>query len=861
MNDIFNIINITANSETELRTALQNAIQSNFVDYFNSNIKVTNRKCPNIKFNFSTESNSVDIYYDNTTLGVQQTITSLTYTPYVSKIAYKSYYDESYDLSKYMTSFRYEYTVLLALLLDVNIIGFSIISPSDLELINKVDDNGYSLYTISTTANNNVSIQENEDTSDISHLFPEHIRIQSGIINDRNSYYEIGYIDLKDTNSVKYLPCIGGNCYDVKFNLYEDGTFSNSDVLIYSLNSSLKDKSSDISLNAITNDSAGSLLTLPKLLVNNNNILGYTTYIYDCPSLSIPTVYTEDTYNAGDIITLNESNYLIVDNNTLLKLFNCEISSYDYNGIYDNTVHFINLNCPYNSKVYYRLEDTDKWTFIDDINDVKLTAEQEEQGICKDVGQWQISYMVIINVPTIDYLGNTTFNEVSYYGSNYVTIMPADIYGYYIANTTATYDGTEHSINIYIDNSYTVKYSLDNSTWYSTPITFTEIGTYAVYYQISKQNYNTVQGSATLTIQTGTGTVTPNPDEDNTNLLTLNTINYSTNVTKHMYYYVIDDQNVLVANTKNIVDASNWTSYSTEYEKASGDGLQLLGSINITPSKCYIVVIEYPRYCTFNDNGVITNTDKIAIYAGSTKDTSISIKVTDKHYSFLCTDNPLTNEPWSDSVGFGPGPTYWGYSYGRTILLVDLTSETYNKLDKLSFKYARGEYTNVPIFASPHIAILTCDKITLNKKTLDLNYYIKVKAKLNSNTVITTYNSEKITLTGEYANWSCYPDRYKSGDNYSFDYYKLNKYLLNYHLNTSGIYNDYIYETADDTGSERLKLKPGILTHICINNNNLAPTLFYNSSYTHTNSKYPFEMSEEEQQGSGTITFMLETLE
>ena len=115
MNDIFNIINITADSETELREALQNAIQSNFVDYFNSNIKITNRKCPNIKFNFSTEANYVDILYVDEDNNVTQTITSLTYSPYISRISYKSYYDESYDLTKYITSFKNKYTILTML--------------------------------------------------------------------------------------------------------------------------------------------------------------------------------------------------------------------------------------------------------------------------------------------------------------------------------------------------------------------------------------------------------------------------------------------------------------------------------------------------------------------------------------------------------------------------------------------------------------------------------------------------------------------------------------------------------------------------------------------------------------------------
>lgn len=873
MNDIFNIINITADSETQLREALQNAVQSNFVDYFNSNIKITNRKCPNIKFNFSTQANSLDITYDSVDLGVSQTITSLTYSPYVSKVAYKSYYDESYDLSKYTTAFRYKYTMLLALLFDVNIVGFSIISPSDLELINVTDKNGYSLYTIKSDTNtNNVVMEEinnvnttNFNVDDSSITFPEHIKIQSGIINDKNSYYEIAYIDLEDTNSLKYLPCIEGKCYDIKFDMYDDGTFSSSNLLTYTLDSQLKGKYSSINISNINDNENTSLLTLPKLLINESNILGYTCDIYDCPSLSVPVTYTENSYNAGDIITLNNSNYLIVDNNTMVKLFNCEITSSNYNGTYDSKTHFISINCPTDSKIYYTFDNSDEenWTLLTDINNPAFTEEQNLLGVCRNVGNWQINYRVIVNVPTIDYLGNTITKKVSYYGSSFVNITPADIYGYYVVNTNLQFDGKSHSVIVYVDETYRVEYSTDKSVWYSTPITYKNVGTYTIYYRISKDNYNTVEGQGTLTIQpaSSSGTVPPVTGDIVNDCVVLNTINYTSGITRNIWYYVQNEKTILVSESKNTVDTSSWREYVKNYELATSNPLEM-GSINVSPSKCYILVFEYPRNRMIIKDNIVLNEDTIIVKAGSSKDSSKSITVAETQYSFLCVDDSLTNASWdtkyTNMASFGNN--YFSCLYGRSIVIVDLTDSKYEGLDTLSVWYRRNRDNNKDeiITTNCNVSLLACEKITLTDRKLDQSYYLRVDGTLNYDTTITSYDNKQVAVAD--IKYTFFPHNYKSG-NYSFDYYKYNKYTLQYELQNEGSYKDFIYTVKDDTSSDKLQLAQNILNHICINNANLAPTVMlrhYDSNGKWISTTYPFEMTQEEQSGSGTITFELD---
>ena len=68
---------------------------------------------------------------------------------------------------------------------------------------------------------------------------------------------------------------------------------------------------------------------------------------------------------------------------------------------------------------------------------------------------------------------------------------------------TGTYDGSEHNITVIpTPSDATVKYRTTDSGDYNldTNPTYTNAGTYTVYYQVTKTNYTTVTGSATVTI-------------------------------------------------------------------------------------------------------------------------------------------------------------------------------------------------------------------------------------------------------------------------------------------------------------------------------------------------------------------------
>ena len=73
---------------------------------------------------------------------------------------------------------------------------------------------------------------------------------------------------------------------------------------------------------------------------------------------------------------------------------------------------------------------------------------------------------------------------------------------------SGTYDGTAHGITVTAPEGATVKYGTAEGTYDLTASpTYTDAGTYTVYYQVTKDNYNTVEGSATVAITKAAGEI------------------------------------------------------------------------------------------------------------------------------------------------------------------------------------------------------------------------------------------------------------------------------------------------------------------------------------------------------------------
>ena len=80
---------------------------------------------------------------------------------------------------------------------------------------------------------------------------------------------------------------------------------------------------------------------------------------------------------------------------------------------------------------------------------------------------------------------------------------------YTMSDYSGIYDGQPHSISLtgLVPDDATVTYSTDGTTFDAVNPSFTNEGTYTVYYSISKDNYNTSNGSKTVTINKKSVTV------------------------------------------------------------------------------------------------------------------------------------------------------------------------------------------------------------------------------------------------------------------------------------------------------------------------------------------------------------------
>lgn len=137
-----------------------------------------------------------------------------------------------------------------------------------------------------------------------------------------------------------------------------------------------------------------------------------------------------------------------------------------------------------------------------------LTAEQ-----AADEKQW------LSNVPTFTDAGTYTVyytasaaNHDSVSGSFEIKIKNASITGVDAAGYTGTYDGQSHGIKITltgdaVDGEVLYGESEDNCTLKENPV-YKNAGNYTVYYTVTKKNYDTQSGSATVAITPAQLTVT-----------------------------------------------------------------------------------------------------------------------------------------------------------------------------------------------------------------------------------------------------------------------------------------------------------------------------------------------------------------
>jgi uncharacterized repeat protein (TIGR02543 family) len=104
------------------------------------------------------------------------------------------------------------------------------------------------------------------------------------------------------------------------------------------------------------------------------------------------------------------------------------------------------------------------------------------------------------------YYAKATLKETANYAKAETTVK-IDILAatFTVAATgyTGVYDGAAHRITVSSPADAVVTYSTDGETYGSENPAFTDVGTYTVYYKVTRANYQDVTGSATVTITRG----------------------------------------------------------------------------------------------------------------------------------------------------------------------------------------------------------------------------------------------------------------------------------------------------------------------------------------------------------------------
>ena len=137
-------------------------------------------------------------------------------------------------------------------------------------------------------------------------------------------------------------------------------------------------------------------------------------------------------------------------------------------------------------------------------------VNSDEIGVTVTGGQTNAgaSYTATASELTGDKKGNYKLPSAN---TTTFSIATATITDITVSGYNSAYDGTAHSISASVPEGSTIKYGTAEGTYDldETP-TYTSVGNYTVYYQITMDNYTTVTGSATVKITKAALTVTAN---------------------------------------------------------------------------------------------------------------------------------------------------------------------------------------------------------------------------------------------------------------------------------------------------------------------------------------------------------------
>ena len=192
------------------------------------------------------------------------------------------------------------------------------------------------------------------------------------------------------------------------------------------------------------------------------------------------------------------------------------VTAEGYTDTYDGSAHGITVTAPSGATIKY--------------GTTEGTYDLDASPTYSDVGSYTVYYQVTME-------GYTAVSGSATVVINKAT-MTASAEGY-----VGTYDGSAHGITVTVPSGASVKYGTEAGTYDKTSLTYTDAGTYTVYYEVTMDNYTTVTGSATVIISKADGTISfkttsiakKNTDAAFTNALTKTgdgTVTYASSDTK-----------------------------------------------------------------------------------------------------------------------------------------------------------------------------------------------------------------------------------------------------------------------------------------------------------------------------------------
>ena len=348
-------------------------------------------------------------------------------------------------------------------------------------------------------------------------------------------------------------------------------------------------------------------------------------------------------------------------------------------------------------------------------------------------------------------------------------------------NSTATYDGKEHSTSVSADSGSTIKYGTASGQYnLSTMPKFTDAGVHTVYYKVTKENYEDVTGSVNITINKADGTATASAKD------------------------------VVYGNAVNVIGTSstNGSSYTITYKKSNEADSAYTGTVP-TNVGSYIAKVSFPENKNYN---ACTATCKFNITAatGSVTAEDVTVSYDGKPHTVSASWDGATIEYGAekDTYNLNTAPAYT--NAGVYKVYYKATKANYNDITgtiTLTINKAEGSASADDVKAvyngKPHTIDVKAEGATVtystDSKTYDLNtaptytdagtykiYYKAVKENYTD-----AIGSATVTINKAIGNAVISTDNVTFGNNVNI--------VVKYSTNGSDFTAQYKASDADDT--------------------------------------------------------------